>query len=90
MGYRDWREMEAEKIGGPADAPKINVVTLSDVTNKLNELLDAIRTSDFPEEYTTHHAASSQYKYGYRDGMMQVVERVDNLLYELKLKKARR
>lgn len=89
MGYREWRELEAERIGGPADAPRINVVTVGDVVNKLNDLLDKIRMDDFPEEYTTRHA-STEYKHGYRDGMIQVVERVDSLLYELRLKKARR
>lgn len=98
MGYRDWREMQAEKIGGPADAPRVdaikkvrsNTMPVTNLVHGIDELLDAIRTHDTPEEYTTHHARSEQYKHGYRDGMMQVVERIDNLLYDLKLKKARR
>lgn len=54
MGYREWREMQAEKIGGPADAPKTGTV----LSPKTEQILDLIAWAE--EEMTAAGVRSTE------------------------------
>ena len=78
----NWKDMYETKINDSGSLSSTEIVA------KLNELLDSIRAVE-SELYTAYNTSQS-YMNGYKDGMFQVVERVDNLLYDLGLKRARR